>query len=185
MNIPLGDRKRILQFAAAHRAELEGGGERERERGRLSERERERERERGLRGGGELVQSDGLNSYGFREVVLSELTLETKIGAGAFGQVFRGRYRGATVAVKQLKFRLLDDDDVAAFRMEAALLQRLNHHPHIIKFIGASESASYIVTEFAPYGSVKDLLAKDDLIGRGREREREVGGGLGLGVMGG
>jgi len=159
MSVPLGDRKRILAYAAANKETLKGVGEK------VNLSATPVRRRDGVHSvNNELATSDGLNAHGFREVVLGELTLETKIGAGAFGQVFRGRYRGAVVAVKQLKFRLLDEEDVAAFRMEAALLQRLNHHPHIIKFIGASETASYIVTEFAPHGSVKDLLARDSLM---------------------
>lgn len=87
-----------------------------------------------------------------------ELTLQTKIGAGGAGQVWKGTYAGSTVALKQLYSNMMDPEDLADFRAEASLLSQLRH-PQIVTFFGVSahESELYIVSEYCAY-SVEDWL---------------------------
>jgi hypothetical protein len=44
-----------------------------------------------------------------------DIQMEGKIAAGSFGDVFRGKYQGQTVAVKQLKSQLSDEAEEALF----------------------------------------------------------------------
>lgn len=59
-----------------------------------------------------------------------------KIGAGSSGMVFRGRYAGFKVAVKELYSAQMDNNMEESFR-EAETLARLRH-PNIVTFYGLS-----------------------------------------------
>lgn len=46
---------------------------------------------------------------------MPELTIEDPIGAGKFSTVYRGSYRGATVAVKKQRLRTDDGKDLQTY----------------------------------------------------------------------
>jgi predicted Ser/Thr protein kinase len=57
----------------------------------------------------------------------NELRIEGKIGEGSFGVVYRASFRGAQVAVKQMRsplFAELTQSDVEQFRKEAYMMSR-------------------------------------------------------------
>ena len=90
-----------------------------------------------------------------------------KIGAGQFGEVFRGELATSTrrgvaptaCAVKTMKKTDPSDKDVKSFLAEGALMAQFNH-PNIIRLIGISASAESIqlVTELAAKGSLQHYL---------------------------
>ena len=92
-----------------------------------------------------------------------ELDLVTPaIGNGSFGVVYRGGWRGQTVAVKVLKNqdRLLADSAARrGFLNEVATLEKLRH-PAIITFVGAVRLPGHysIVTEYCAYGNLWTAL---------------------------
>lgn len=92
-------------------------------------------------------------------IPFEQLTLEEKVGAGGAGQVWRGSYGGARVAMKQLFSSMIDATDVAEVRIEASLLSQLRH-PHVVQFYGVSINGAdiYIVTEFCE-SSLQEWLA--------------------------
>lgn len=57
----------------------------------------------------------------------AELRLEGRVGEGSFGIVYRATFRGAQVAVKQMRsplFMQLTQSDVEGFRREAYMMSR-------------------------------------------------------------
>lgn len=78
----------------------------------------------------------------------SELTLEGKIGEGSFGVVHKATFRGAQVAVKQMRtpvFMHLSASDIEEFRKEAYMMSRLRH-PNIVLVMGISLIDHEVVT---------------------------------------
>ncbi|KAL6050364.1 Receptor-interacting serine/threonine-protein kinase 3 [Balamuthia mandrillaris] len=96
----------------------------------------------------------------YREIERSELKIEKRpVGRGVFGIVYRGEWRGATVAVKKLVGALGEKELTELFR-EAALLEKLCHHPHVVNYIGIVKSREDVslVTQFYEKGSLYDIL---------------------------
>ncbi|KAH3786829.1 hypothetical protein DPMN_164941 [Dreissena polymorpha] len=79
-----------------------------------------------------------------------DILLDTKIGNGNFGEVFRGVYRrsGETVAVKICK-DTLSEDQRKKFLMMGRILKQYDH-PNIVKFIGiaAQRQPVMIIMEY-------------------------------------
>lgn len=85
-----------------------------------------------------------------------------RIGIGNAGEVFRGSYKGRTVAIKKLLGSWVRDDAmVARFREEILLMSTMNH-THVLLFLGAvldREAGNIcLVTEFCERGTLHDLL---------------------------
>ena len=70
------------------------------------------------------------------EFDLTEITLGTRIGAGAFGEVYEASWRRSRIAVKRLLCQRLTDSARREFMNEMALMSNLRH-PHIVRFLGA------------------------------------------------
>ena len=102
----------------------------------------------------------GLN-YDFEKIVVDSV-----IGKGSFGQVFKAHVEGVQCAVKQLFLEGDQDsrDEIQAdFAKECTILEML-HHPNIVKFFGAVQTPPTLcmITELCE-GSVVDLLT---MVGR-------------------
>jgi serine/threonine protein kinase len=90
-----------------------------------------------------------------------EIHLIERIGEGSYGVVFAGSWRKQAVAVKMLRQQQFGETDQADLRAEAKLLTQLLHR-NIVQFRGAvfRESQCCLVTELAPHGSLKSVLAR-------------------------
>ena len=90
-----------------------------------------------------------------------ELDCSRKLGEGSFGIVFLGNYRGSTVAIKKLKGVTDDEKQLDEFYKETAMLDKFRCN-YIINYFGACFIPNKIcmVTEFAQWGSVNDLMKK-------------------------
>lgn len=87
------------------------------------------------------------------------------LGDGAFGTVFRGRYRGTAVACKVPKNQTkLLPEQLAAFEQEIVLFEKLRN-PYIVNFVGGSlvPGKLCLCTELLERGTVFALLHKAHL----------------------
>jgi hypothetical protein len=97
-----------------------------------------------------------------------DLTLETQVGAGQYGDVWRAQLRGKTVAAK--RFRNLGRANkhaiIDGFSREVCLLASLEH-PHVVEFVaavfdyGKDDDAAptlVVVTEYCANGSLFDYI---------------------------
>ncbi|MFV8750285.1 serine/threonine-protein kinase [Nannocystaceae bacterium ST9] len=94
------------------------------------------------------------------QVLEDRWTIETKLGAGGMGEVWRARDReGKSAAIKLLRTELVDTPDMfARFRQEVDAASRLGH-PHIIEVLGFGHTRAgrpYYAMEFL---DGPDLLA--------------------------
>ena len=96
-----------------------------------------------------------------------EIMREKFLGEGSYGKVFKGRYRGFVVAVKELK-SLSTSQERDLFEREMDIASRCRH-PCLLQFIGATqdEKTPLFVTEL-----MESNLRK--LLGRRRMSEKEI-----------
>ena len=91
-------------------------------------------------------------------------TLVKRIGRGGFGEVWlaerRGRFATTLVA---LKLPIEDQVDPAAIEQEAKLWVQASGHPNVLPLIEANDydGQIVIVSEYAPDGSLQELLKSD------------------------
>jgi hypothetical protein len=88
-----------------------------------------------------------------------EVAVQKRIGEGANGVVFAGTWRGQPVAVKLLRQEVFSAHDLADLKAEARLLGQLLHK-NVVGFRGISVEPTRccLVTELAPFGSLKSVL---------------------------
>ncbi|MGH2480736.1 MAG: protein kinase, partial [Ktedonobacteraceae bacterium] len=85
------------------------------------------------------------------------------LARGGFGQVYRGEHRYLSqriVAIKVMRDAPLQtQEEREAFLREANLLELLKH-PSILPLldVGVQENVPYLVTEYAPAGSLRQRL---------------------------
>ncbi|KAG8688610.1 hypothetical protein FRC11_005143 [Ceratobasidium sp. 423] len=96
------------------------------------------------------------------------------LGRGGFGTVFKGKWNGATVAVK----RLVKDASAETLLREVELWQGLRH-PHVVQFFGASPKYSpnaFIVSQYLANGNALMYLKRNPRADRAKlARETAVG----------
>ena len=66
----------------------------------------------------------------------TELTRGNKLGAGSYGVVFEGMYRGTRVAAKKLHVTNLPDEMLIEFHHECEMMKEMRH-PNLVLFMGS------------------------------------------------
>ena len=97
----------------------------------------------------------------------SDLKLVKKIGQGGSGWIYQATLGEHTIVAAKEIISSNRADDIEEFQHEARMLTQMNH-PHVLRVLGfctkrARESLDmqehkYIVTEFAPNGSLEDAI---------------------------
>src|SRR5215210_1319813 len=91
-------------------------------------------------------------------------TLINRIGRGGFGEVWLAERRAKFVTTKvAVKLPLDEQVDHEAIKQEATFWSQASGHPNILPIIDADEydGQVVIVSEYAPDGSLEDLLKKN------------------------
>jgi serine/threonine protein kinase len=94
------------------------------------------------------------------ELDYNELLFQDVIGEGSYGRVWRARWRGDLVALKEFKFE-------PDFEKERFISRLLPEHPNVVKYIGACTSppqpaSPCIVTEFIPGKSLDHYYGENN-----------------------
>eukprot|EP00002_Diphylleia_rotans_P024177 TRINITY_DN4768_c0_g1_i12.p1 TRINITY_DN4768_c0_g1~~TRINITY_DN4768_c0_g1_i12.p1 ORF type:complete len:2487 (+),score=282.84 TRINITY_DN4768_c0_g1_i12:63-7523(+) len=95
----------------------------------------------------------------------TEILIGEYIGGGAFGEVFKGVWRGTEVAVKRLYDQGLEKDVLLQFRDEVGTMTELKH-PNIVLYMGACFEPSNlaIICELMKEGTLFDYLRSNPQI---------------------
>jgi serine/threonine protein kinase len=97
-----------------------------------------------------------------------DLKMQERIGQGGCGFIYKAIMGANTiVAAKEIMSATIDPDDIAEFEHEARMLTQLNH-PQVLRVFGFctkkakdnedNQERRYIVTEFAPNGSLESVI---------------------------
>lgn len=93
------------------------------------------------------------------EISRDTLTFEKRLGAGAFGEVWKGLWNGNTeVAIKTLKPGTMSPE---AFLQEATIMKKLRHENLVSLYAVVSDEPICIVTELMAHGSLLDYLRSE------------------------
>ncbi|CAK8691292.1 unnamed protein product [Clavelina lepadiformis] len=100
------------------------------------------------------------------EIDRKHIQLQKRLGAGMFGEVWKGTWNGTTeVAVKMVKCGTMSSD---AFLEEARIMKKLIHGKLVCLYGVVSTEPIYIVTEFMCHGSLlhylKDGFGKNSIL---------------------
>eukprot|EP00002_Diphylleia_rotans_P000489 TRINITY_DN1025_c0_g1_i12.p1 TRINITY_DN1025_c0_g1~~TRINITY_DN1025_c0_g1_i12.p1 ORF type:complete len:2045 (+),score=374.67 TRINITY_DN1025_c0_g1_i12:132-6266(+) len=111
-----------------------------------------------------IQQVSGLKKKLYGQILFEELSFQELIGSGAFGEVYRGEWRGADVAIKKLIRKDIDTQALSAFMAEVSAMVELRH-PNILLFMGASVDPPNLclVCELM-VGNLFDLLQNRDVV---------------------
>lgn len=115
------------------------------------------------KGAAEVAPIEGGSGHkkAFAAYMVKAADVEEKqtLGAGSFGEVKAGRWRGTDVAIKKLKGEI-EASVMVEFGSEAAIMAELRH-PSIVMFLGFCPLPPMILMEYMPRGSVHKVLYAD------------------------
>ncbi|KAL6066360.1 Tyrosine-protein kinase BTK [Balamuthia mandrillaris] len=100
------------------------------------------------------------------EIDYNELVMEKEIGRGAFGTVFKGKWRNTQVAIKTIRqdVSYLSAKELDEFKSEAKLMMNMRPHANLVQLFGVCTkpfNPLVIVLEFLEGGSLYNLLHSD------------------------
>ena len=76
-----------------------------------------------------------------------QIRRDQSLGEGAWGTVYRGKFRGCDVAVKETHSNIMSDRNLQSFLREAEMASRCRH-PCLLQFIGATtDERPLVITE--------------------------------------
>mmetsp|Transcript_24246 Transcript_24246/g.24180 ORF Transcript_24246/g.24180 Transcript_24246/m.24180 type:complete len:120 (+) Transcript_24246:1629-1988(+) len=89
------------------------------------------------------------------EVRFKDLKFDSKLSEGGYGIVHKGRWKCTTVAIKEIKKEIIEQDKLEEFRNECSVMEVIRH-PNIVMFLGACTKPPNlcIVLEYCTKGSL-------------------------------
>ncbi|CAK4425754.1 unnamed protein product, partial [Aphanomyces euteiches] len=102
-------------------------------------------------------EEDTLNQWRLDE---NDIVPEQALSRGAFGEVWRGKYRGSTVAIKKLLASQSGPAAIKTFVAEIVLMSKLDSK-YIVKFIGVSwyrKAEMMLILEYMDDGDLRSKL---------------------------
>ena len=80
-----------------------------------------------------------------------QIRRDQQLGEGAWASVYRGKFRGCDVAVKEMHLDIMSDHNLQLFLREGEMASRCRH-PCLLQFIGATtDERPLIITEIMEY----------------------------------
>lgn len=113
----------------------------------------------------ELLEDSGSGSglpLLIQRSISGQITLQSLIGKGRFGEVWKGEYKGDDVAVKIFHTK----EELSWFHEVEVYQTCLLRHPNILRFIAADnrdialQMQLWLITEFCELGSLFELLTR-------------------------
>eukprot|EP01102_Stenamoeba_stenopodia_P007107 TRINITY_DN1982_c0_g1_i9.p1 TRINITY_DN1982_c0_g1~~TRINITY_DN1982_c0_g1_i9.p1 ORF type:complete len:1452 (+),score=527.97 TRINITY_DN1982_c0_g1_i9:1107-5462(+) len=97
-------------------------------------------------------------------IKFSDLVLGEKLGIGSYGTTYKGTWKGAEVAIKQLAIRNITPAVVDNLLIEVPALRALRH-PNLVDFLGVSiDKFAYSVSEHVVGVSLQAFLRRSKVI---------------------
>jgi hypothetical protein len=95
------------------------------------------------------LSGNGSGSNESWEIDPSSVELIKKVASGSGGHVYKGKFGGKIVAVKEMMASAVSPGALASFRNEVAMLTQLNH-PSVVRFFGTcmTDVSMFIVMEY-------------------------------------
>lgn len=93
------------------------------------------------------------------EIEWKDLTIEKELGRGAFGIVYKGKWKKMDVAIKKV-IEVLSPEQMQHFLQEADLMSKIRPHDNIVQLIGVCRDPPVIVTRYYANGSLNAYLKR-------------------------
>ena len=93
------------------------------------------------------------------EIKYKDLKFDKRISEGGYGIVYKGRWMSTTVAIKEIKKEIIEQDKLEEFRNECSVMEVIRH-PNIVMFLGACTKPPHlcIILEYCSKGSLWSCL---------------------------
>jgi serine/threonine protein kinase len=106
-----------------------------------------------------------------------------KLGEGAFGVVYKGRWRNIEVAIKEVKYEAMSDPaQIASLEQEAVKMANMRAHQNVVQLYGLVQHPLSIVVEFCAKGALDDWLRSDDGLAASTTQLLKIVNGIAKGV---
>jgi serine/threonine protein kinase len=120
-----------------------------------------------------------------QKYLLAALDIEkgNKLGEGAFGVVYKGRWRNIEVAIKEVKYEAMTDPaQIASLEQEAVKMANMRSHQNVVQLYGLVQHPLSIVVEFCAKGALDDWLRSDDGLAASTTQLLKIVNGIAKGV---
>lgn len=92
---------------------------------------------------------------------MADLKFDYELGRGAYGVVYRGKWRNQDVAIKKVLGLEISPQQLEIFTQEVNLMKKMRPHKNVMQLIGVIVTPPCIVTPFYENGSLFALINSD------------------------
>jgi serine/threonine protein kinase len=128
---------------------------------RRTKNQRRRKDQKKLREGrSNLYEMSKAYSETYGNVKYTNLIFISLISSGAFGEVWKGNYRGDIVAIKKMKLEKMPQDQLKFIQLvltEAKIMRDMQHE-RVVQFIGFDFRQVSIIMELMPCGALSSFI---------------------------